>query len=520
MFYTIKSKRNLIYSIIFLIIFLSLYGFNITQINTVTEVKEEQNDIDINIISVPKLSAYDVSEKWNKTTGGYVKSVAVSADGKYMVVGTDIDAAGDELFFFNTSGHDGIPMWSVNTVDNINEVAISGTGKYIAVAGDNYALLFNSTPSAGNIPMWNVTANADSGYSSVDISANGEYIVLGHRYQTGNPQTSEVYLYNNSYSVNKVEMWYQEINNRIYSVTITPDGNYIAVGAEFGLTGPGSEGQITAINNTDPTSVPSSPTKFWMWWDAIYRDIYSVAISDDGKYVTACGQYDNTPSPTNMEEIYFYHNFEFVGNQYGGLNPEYQHIPAWGYNTTFDMKTIAISADGSKLAAGGNWHATDDNLLYFNNTPSVGNLPEWSYKADESISSVDMTADGSYVVAGLIDIIGDTIVFFNNSGVGTKTPEWSLSYSSSLSPFLSVSISSWGNYIGAGGGPGGFGKAFLFYHARPIPRIISGNGGGDDDDDDDEEGAIPFGNHYLLFAAIAIASLIIITKRKAVFSKK
>lgn len=197
--------------------------------------------------------------------------------------------------------------------------------------------------------------------------------------------------------------------------------------------------------------------------------------------------------------------------------------PQCSYNTGGTVNSVAISADGTKIAAGADLSGGNNNLFYFNNTPTKEEdsaVPEWSYKtANGGISSVDMTADGSYVVAGLNIIAGDTIVFFNNSGVGTKTPEWSLSYSSSLSPFLSVSISSWGNYIGAGGGPGAFGKAFLFYHARPIPRIISGNGG-DDDDDDDEEAAIPFGNDYLLFAAIAIASLVIITKRKAVFNKK
>ena len=42
----------------------------------------------------------------------------------------------------------------------------------------------------------------------------------------------------------------------------------------------------------------------------------------------------------------------------------------------------------------------------------------------------------------------------------------------------------------------------------------------DDDDDDDESSQIPFGNYYLLFAAISIISLTIIKKRKAIFSKK
>jgi len=458
------SKKCLIFSTILLLAILSVSFLSVSFVNTNNVVENGQNDDNSEISLNPKSSAYDVSEKWNKTTGKIVKSVALSADGKYMVAGTDIDAAGDEIFFFNTSDHEGIPMWGVNTADNINEVAISGTGKYIAVAGDNYALLFNSTPSAGNIPMWNVSAAANHNFESVDISVNGEYIVLGHRATV--LTFSEVYLYNNSYSTNKVEMWYQLINNKITTVAISADGNYIAVGAETGIGGGGSQGQLTSYNNTNPTSMGSG-TNGWMWFYKTASLPASIEFSVDGKYLVAGGTYD--VGQPEWPQMYYFKNFELSGHIMG---------PTWHFNITYDVNSVAISADGTKIVAGAHLSVGNNNLFYFNNTPTKKDdcaIPEWSYKADFDISSVDMTADGSYVVAGLNLIAGDTIVFFNNSGVGTKTPEWSLSYSSSLSPFLSVSISSWGNYIGAGGGPGGFGKAFLFYHALPNPVLTSGS---------------------------------------------
>ena len=49
------------------------------------------------------------------------------------------------------------------------------------------------------------------------------------------------------------------------------------------------------------------------------------------------------------------------------------------------------------------------------------------------------------------------------------------------------------------------------------------NPGGDDDDDDDDDddmGAIPLGNYYLIFVAIAIISLILIIRRKIIFYKR
>ena len=137
------SKHNLIFSTLLLLAILSVSYLSISSINTKSVVENGQTNDNIEISLNPKSSSYAVTERWNDTTTSIVRSVAVSANGKYMVAVTDA-GAGSEILFYNTSNHDGIPMWSVNTVDDINSVAISGTGKYIAVAGDNYTLLYNS----------------------------------------------------------------------------------------------------------------------------------------------------------------------------------------------------------------------------------------------------------------------------------------------------------------------------------------------------------------------------------------
>ncbi len=59
-----------------------------------------------------------------------------------------------------------------------------------------------------------------------------------------------------------------------------------------------------------------------------------------------------------------------------------------------------------------------------------------------------------------------------------------------------------------------------FIQIRVIKDIpIGKNNGGGLNDDDEEVSQIPFGNYYLLFAAISIISLTILKKRKAIFSK-
>lgn len=57
----------------------------------------------------------------------------------------------------------------------------------------------------------------------------------------------------------------------------------------------------------------------------------------------------------------------------------------------------------------------------------------------------------------------------------------------------------------------------FYHHDVPLPRAIAAISGGGDGDDDGEEAVVPFGNYYLIFAFIAIISLIIIMKRKVIF---
>ena len=111
----------------------------------------------------------------------------------------------------------------------------------------------------------------------------------------------------------------------------------------------------------------------------------------------------------------------------------------------------------------------------------------------------------------------NTVFLFNNTDYtlgASHNPNWFFNTSDNVN---SVSISAWwGNFIGTGG-ESTSGETFLFYHARPIPYLFRPYiAGGDDDDDDEETPAIPFGNYYLIFVAIAMVALIVIIKRKAI----
>ena len=57
------------------------------------------------------------------------------------------------------------------------------------------------------------------------------------------------------------------------------------------------------------------------------------------------------------------------------------------------------------------------------------------------------------------------------------------------------------------------------YFTAGAPSGDDDDNGDDDDSDDDDESTIPFGNTYLIFTFIAIFSLIVIMKRKAILKK-
>jgi len=452
---------------------------------------------------------YAVTERWNYTSAATVNVVAVSADGKYMVAGTDDDfGAEHELFFFNTSAHDGIPMWSFNSPSRINSLAISANGKYIVAGSGDIVYFFNSTvPETGNKQfMWREMGF--NGFVSVDISADGKIIVMGEESANNGQLIVKNYL--------GVDILSYQIGHGdaiFLSVAISADGEYIAVG-KTDLDGTSFDETVYFFNTTDyDDDIP-------MWSFDTAQDMDLMAISADGEYIVA--------GSSNGKIAYLFNSsLPALGNN---------KLPVWNFSMeTGGVNSVDISADGKDIVLGLEDSNAGEDLgavvLLNNSRPEFDPYEKyeewlWIYETAGNVSSVAITADGEYIVAGTLydPKFGadneNTVFLFNNADYTLNEehePEWSFNTYDNVK---SVSISAWGNYI-ASGGESTSGETFLFYHARPIPPALRPYiAGDDDDDDDDEEVVVPFGNHYLLFAAIAIASLVIITKRKAVFSKK
>jgi outer membrane protein assembly factor BamB len=330
--------------------------------------------------------------EWSYTTGNNVYSVAISADGEYIVSGDGYvseNSSGGKVYLFDKDSS--TPLWSYTTGAKVYSVAISADGEYIAVGssgGAGKVYLFNKD---SNTPLWNYTISVMNKERSVAISADGEYIVAG--------SGDKVYLFDKDSST---PLWNYTTGGAVQSVAISADGEYITAG---------SRGDDVYLFDKD------SSTPLWNY--TTDGNVQSVAISEDGKYIAAGIWYD---------KVYLFNKDNST--------------PLWSYDIGGAAYTVAISADGEYIAAG-NWYPGYSEVYFFDKDNST---PLWNYTTNsEWVESVAISADGEYIVAGGQNRSDDDRVYFFNKDNGT--PLWN--YTTGAFP-RSVAISADGEYIAAG----------------------------------------------------------------------
>jgi len=266
------------------------------------------------------------------------------------------------------------PLWVHTAGDFIVTVDISANGDYIVSGGrDNNIFLFNKSSST---PLWNYTL--PSSINSVTISADGNYIVAA-AYWDG------IFLFNKSSST---PIWNFSTDPGVRCVDISTDGNYIAVGAS---------NTLYLFNRS--LSVP-------LWTNTSNGSVTSVAISSNGSYI-AVGQ---------------------GGNDFALYNKS-SSIPLWIYSGTTTALTVDISSDGNYIVGG----SLDHHLYIFNRSSPI---PMWDCDMGTTVSSVAISSDGNTIAA-----ISNKLYLFN---ISSSTPLWS---SADTGMNRDVVISSDGNYI-------------------------------------------------------------------------
>ena len=170
----------------------------------------------------PSRRAFLFSRESNKPLFSYVTSrgspvwtSAISSDGKYIVYGLDGSDGFNNLFLFSSDKKG--PLWAYPAKGWVRSVAISDDGGYL-VAGSgtgHYVYLFGRSSAQ---PIWKYQTQDKVG--SVDISANGDYIVAGSK-------DKKIYFFSKE---NNQPLWSYQTKEWVNTVAISADGNYIVAG--------------------------------------------------------------------------------------------------------------------------------------------------------------------------------------------------------------------------------------------------------------------------------------------------
>ena len=328
-----------------------------------------------------------------------------------------------QLSFTPKSSHN--PMW---TGEPCNYVDISSNGQLI-VAGSsaNYLALYNNSSSN---PLW--TYSMEYQPTKVSISSDGKYFVGGCGGEAG-----RIYMFNSS---SPIPIWNRS-SYQLTSVSISEDGNYVAAGNMGGIsvfrrnssdilfsytTGHVNEidmcsdGKyiVVASNNGIYFFNMSSKGSKLVWTYEADYSILSVAISEDGSIIAA----------GTITRLYVFNIT--------------QNTPLWFDDPVGQVRSVAISSDGKYIVAG------SQAVGYYNINSRD---PVLEFQIGIHVMSVDITSDGKYFVAGT-DFGNETVFFFKNS---SSTPFWSYFADHSVS---SVALSSNGTHIVAGKG------SLLYFH--------------------------------------------------------
>ena len=152
---------------------------------------------------------------------------AISANGGYIVIGND----GGDIYLFDTGSN--TPLWTYN-IENTNcqaspcyirSVAISDNGEYMVVGfvenkeSNPISTVYLFQKDDFN-PVWSYDCDLEFYRDSLAISADGAYITVGG--------SSEVYLFGKD---SNIPIWSYTTEGEVRVVDISPNGDYIVAGS-------------------------------------------------------------------------------------------------------------------------------------------------------------------------------------------------------------------------------------------------------------------------------------------------
>jgi len=303
------------------------------------------------------------------TTAGVDKIIKVSANGQFMIIA---DALNDKLAVSYDYGN----TWNMkSTSDNYYHCAISATGQYM-VACSNPGYVYVSSNFGASFTQYSVFGlSTTQTWTSVAISANGQYITAvmdtnnesGFAYISrdyGQTWTTRTQLSGSTLKCGRCAM---SSDGKYQIISIANTGTNYYLSSNYGSS---FESKTFTLSTGGNISAPSTK-----WWD--------IAVSSSGKYILISTYSSNSG-------CYYSKDYGLTWAQVGGI------VPTYNYNS------VAMSANGQYMMFA---PSTSSNTLYVqNNTPGTTGSTVATYLSSDNISgagfaSCAISADGEYFVA-------------------------------------------------------------------------------------------------------------------------
>jgi len=187
--------------------------------NTVNHVAISGDSRNISAVYGSSISLWfnDTTNPRNtKTVGSGISSMAMSTDGKYVLIGEEYDQT-------VTLYDDGSKLWETNDfLNTVTDVDISSDGSYVAVIDFRNVHLFHKS---SNEAIWSYLHEGEV-MSTVSISPDGQYIAAG-------TENGKVYVYG---ALDNSSDWFHDniLDERIIEIDFSGDSTHLVFGTQSG----------------------------------------------------------------------------------------------------------------------------------------------------------------------------------------------------------------------------------------------------------------------------------------------
>ena len=370
-------------------------------------------------IGIDTSKVYGVEMLWNNSMS--INDVAVSKNGSYLVA---VNNTGVYYFASNNSS----PKWwylSSGGTEYFLSVAMSADGEYVVVGDYNgYIHYFNdsmATTGQRLSPTWkSIDLGGSVERGTLEISDDGGYVVTGG---TG----IDMWYFAGCRGRSGPDEEYTWINRiqpalEILAVDMSPDGAYVAAGGAYDYW-TGTEWYLTGFvvfyKNANTTPYPTDPD-----WLSITNStntiIGDLALSDDGYAVVAVDE-------ATIGTLYYWANATGLS---GDPNA------TWTNYGSFDC--VDMSVDGDEVVAGTSPLMPCGLHFWTGAKGRSGSdqVENWTRLTGENVLDVAMSDDGGVIAAAtMIGTASDYKAYFFKSD-GTMIGEFNLTQ---YTPVVSIS---------------------------------------------------------------------------------